>query len=66
MVKSFKSFLNAKNHTIGEVFHFEFGGNFIVLNLQRPESSGLGNVADFWLTILPMALPPKNFWLKIA
>ena len=23
------------------------------------ESSGLGNVVDFWLATLPMALPPK-------
>ena len=28
---------------------------------QWPESSGLGNVVDFWLATLPMALPPKNF-----
>ena len=26
-----------------------------------PESSGLGNVVDFWLATLPMALPPKIF-----
>ena len=26
-----------------------------------PESSGLGNVVDFWLATLPMALPPKKF-----
>ena len=31
-----------------------------------PESSGLGNVVDFWLATLPMALPPKKFLLKIA
>ena len=27
-----------------------------------PESSGHGNVVDFWLATLPMALPPKNFF----
>ena len=28
---------------------------------QWPESSGLGNVVDFWLATLPMALPQKFF-----
>ena len=31
-----------------------------------PESSGLGNVANFWLTTLPMALPQNIFWLKMT
>ena len=36
-------------------------------NIQYwPESSGLGNAADFCSATLPMALPPKNFLLKIA
>ena len=30
-------------------------------NKYWPESSGLGNVADFWLATLPLALPPKIF-----
>ena len=29
--------------------------------IHWPESSGLGNVVDFWLATLPMALPPKIF-----
>ena len=33
---------------------------------QWPESSALGNAADFCLATLPMALPPKKFLLKIA
>ena len=32
-----------------------------LLHIQWPESSGLGNVADFWLATLPLALPPKIF-----
>ena len=28
---------------------------------QWPKSSGHGNVVDFWLVTLPMALPPKLF-----
>ena len=31
-----------------------------------PESSALGNAADFCLATLPMALPQKIFLLKIA
>ena len=33
----------------------------VAAGCQWPESSGLGNVVDFWLTTLPMALPPKTF-----
>ena len=33
--------------------------------LILPESSGLGNVVDFWLATLPMALPLKIFCLKL-
>ena len=36
-----------------------------VLN-HWPESSALDNATDFCLTALPMALPPKIFFLKIA
>ena len=36
------------------------------LQVYWPESSGLGNVVNFWLATLPMALPPKKFSLKIA
>ena len=35
----------------------------LVNDLQWPESSGLGNVVDFCLATLPMALPPKVFFL---
>ena len=34
-----------------------------------PESSALGNAADFWLATLPIALPPKislHFSLNLA
>ena len=34
--------------------------------IQWPESSALDNAADFCWAILPMALPPKNLFLKIA
>ena len=34
----------------------------LVNDLQWPESSGLGNVVDFCLATLPMALPPKVFF----
>ena len=34
--------------------------------IQWPESSALGNAADFCLATLPIVLPPKNFLLKIA
>ena len=37
-----------------------------ILFNQWPESSALDNAADFCLATLPMALPPKNFLLKIA
>ena len=32
---------------------------------QWPELSALDNAADFFLATLPMALPPKNFSLKL-
>ena len=32
---------------------------------QWPESSALGNAADFCLATLPMALPPKKICLKL-
>ena len=40
-----------------------FKNLFISFNLLKdwPESSGLDNVADFWLATLPLALPPKIF-----
>ena len=34
---------------------------YVVPKKQWPKSSGLGNVADFWLATLPMTLPPKIF-----
>ena len=34
--------------------------------LYWPESSALGNAVDLYLATLPMALPPKNLFLKIA
>ena len=34
----------------------------IIWSWQWPESSGLGNVVDFWLATLSMALPPNFFF----
>ena len=67
-------FIQANNITLSSDDEIEIENKYlgmqvdklwVVLNIYWPESSALGNVADFWLATLPMALPLKNLCLNL-
>ena len=60
---AFECYLHYHCWPIGHILVKTFGESVLEETIGRhwPESSGLGNVADFWLATLPLALPPKIF-----